>query len=160
MSSKVFLALGTNLGDRLANLNSAEQALSPDVLVVRESKVYETPPWGYLDQPAFLNQVLETVTELPPLELLAYIKQLESNLGRTPNFRYGPRLIDMDILFYNDLVMDDPSLIIPHPRLSERAFVLIPMLDLAPDFIHPLLGESIENLTHTVDCTGVVPYQP
>jgi 2-amino-4-hydroxy-6-hydroxymethyldihydropteridine diphosphokinase len=160
MSHQVYLALGTNLGDRRANLQSAIAALPPDVHVENVSQVYETPPWGYLDQPAFLNQVLETATDLPPLELLEYIKRLESELGRTPNFRYGPRLIDLDIIFYDDLVIDYASLVIPHPRLAERAFVLVPLLDLAPDFIHPLLGESIESLAQRVDCTGVVPYQP
>jgi 2-amino-4-hydroxy-6-hydroxymethyldihydropteridine diphosphokinase len=156
MSHRVYLALGTNLGDRLANLATLQNALPPQVRVLAASPVYETPPWGYLDQPAFLNQVLEAETELSPQELLDTLKRLEVEMGRQSTIRYGPRLIDVDILFYDNLVLESDRLVIPHPRLDERAFVLVPMADLAPGFIHPVSGESIEQLLDKVDRGGIV----
>jgi len=160
MSHCVYLGLGSNLEDRLANLKALEEALPPKVRVKRVSHIYETPPWGYLDQPTYLNQVLETETDLAPLDLLQFLKKLEHDLGRTPNYRYGPRLIDVDILFYDNLIMERQSLIIPHPHLAERAFVLVPMLDLAPDYIHPVLGETIETLSFKVDHEGISLFHP
>jgi len=160
MAHRVYLALGTNLGDRLTNLRAALGALAPQVIVRAESLVYETEPWGYADQPAFLNQVVHAETELSPLELLTHLKALEQALGRVPTFRNGPRLIDLDILFYDDLVLDTstssvPPLVIPHPRLHERAFVLVPLADLAPGLVHPRLGRSVSQLVETVDRRGV-----
>ncbi len=150
MSHTVYLGLGTNLGDRLANLQAVravftplQTALAPSVRLLQASPIYETEPWGFLDQPAFLNQVLQAETDLPPLDLLAYLKDLEMQLGRQPNFRYGPRLIDIDILLYDDLVLSLPGLEIPHPRLAERAFVLVPLADLAPDLRYPGNGRHL-----------------
>ena len=154
----VILALGTNLGDRPANLRAAVAALAPAVTVLAESPVYETPPWGLTDQPAFLNMALRGETVLPPLELLQRLKRLEVELGRQPGVRWGPRLIDIDILFYDDLVLDEPGLVLPHPRLHERAFVLVPLADLAPDLIHPRLGRTIRELLAGVDTEGVKRY--
>lgn len=156
--NKIYLALGTNLGDRLANLRDAIDALAPDVTVLRESTIYETPPWGYTDQPAFLNMVVEAKTSLGPRALLDYLKQREEELGRVKNFRYGPRHIDLDILFYDDLVFEDERLQIPHPRLHERAFVLVPLNDLAPDLVHPLLGKDVKNLLSGVDGDEIHPF--
>ena len=156
--NKIYLALGTNLGDRLANLRDAINALAPDVSVLRESTVYETPPWGYTDQPAFLNMVVEAETSLRPRALLGYLKQREDELGRVKNFRYGPRHIDLDILFYDDLVLEDERLQIPHPRLHERAFVLVPLNDLAPDFVHPVLGVDVKSLLGGVDSDEIYPF--
>ncbi len=153
----VHLALGTNLGDRLANLQAAARALSPRVRLLRASRIYQTPPWGFTDQPAFLNQVLEARTDLPPLELLAYLKAIETTLGRQPTFRNGPRLIDLDILFYADQVIELPGLAVPHPRLAERAFVLVPLAELAPALRHPVLQTTISDLLSRVDCAGVMP---
>ena len=157
--STIYLALGTNLGDRSANLRSAVAALPPIVTVLAESPVYETPPWGLTDQPAFLNMVLRGETDLGPARLLEYLKHLETELGRVAAIRWGPRQIDIDILFYDDLVRQVPGLAIPHPRLHERAFVLVPLADLAPDLIHPVLGKTVRALLAAVDTTGVMRYE-
>ena len=153
----VFLALGTNLGDRLANLHAALRALAPDIILRAQSRIYETPAWGYKDQSAFLNMAVKAETDLAPAALLADLKQLESDLGRTPTFHWGPRLIDMDILFYDDIVLDTPELVIPHPRLQERAFVLVPLADIAADLRHPVLGKTVAELLAAVDKSGILP---
>src|SRR5215216_6197 len=110
----VYLALGSNLGDRLANLKQAIDSLTPQMEVRAKSFVYETPPWGYEDQPKFLNQVVKAKTYLDPEPLLKHLKRLEVALGRQASFPNGPRLIDMDILFYDELIVNTPSLVIPH----------------------------------------------
>ena len=148
---RVYLALGSNLGDRAANLHAACRALSPQVQIERASPIYETDPWGYADQPPFYNQVLRARTELEPLALLNFLKQTETRLGRQPSVRYGPRLIDLDILFYNDQVLQTDELTLPHPRLHERAFVLIPLKDLAADLRHPVLGQTVRELCAALD---------
>jgi len=158
MKHTVYIALGTNLGDRLANLRAALRALPTAVTVIDDSPVYETPPWGYEDQPAFLNNVIKAETDLEPDALLTYLKQLEAELGREQNFRWGPRLIDLDILFYDDLVIDTPPLIIPHPRLHERAFVLVPLVDIASDFVHPTMQKQISALLAQIDTQGITRY--
>jgi 2-amino-4-hydroxy-6-hydroxymethyldihydropteridine diphosphokinase len=155
----VYLSLGSNLGDRAANLWKAITALHPEILVDAYSPVYETEPWGFADQPRFFNQALRATTLLPPLSLLRHLKHLETTLGRAPTFRYGPRPIDLDILFYDDLILDTPELILPHPRLHERAFVLVPLADLAPDLRHPRLGKTIHELLASVDTGGIQAYQ-
>jgi 2-amino-4-hydroxy-6-hydroxymethyldihydropteridine diphosphokinase len=152
---KIYLALGTNLGDRMDNLQRAVAALPPTVRVTALSAVYETPPWGYADQPAFLNMALTAETDLEPLDLIAFLKKLETDLGREKTFRNGPRLIDIDILFFDDLRIDEPGLVIPHPRLHERAFVLVPLNDIAPNLIHPELGRAVRDLLKDVDTKGV-----
>ena len=157
MKHTVYIALGTNLGERLDNLRAAIQTMPPEIQVLEESHVYETPPWGYEDQPAFLNMVIKAETDLEPEALLTYLKQLEVGLGREQNFRWGPRLIDLDILFYDDLVIDTPPLVIPHPRLHERAFVLVPLADVAAEFVHPALGKRIGELLKCVDTSGIKP---
>ena len=153
----VFLALGTNLGDREGNLSLARQALEPQVKIIHESPIYITPPWGYVDQPDFLNQVLEVRTDLEPLPLLHYLKRIEEDLGRLKTFRNGPRLIDLDILFFGQRVLAREDLWIPHPRLQERAFVLVPLRDIAPYFIHPLLNTTVEAMLGNLDTEGVRP---
>ncbi|MCP4140971.1 MAG: 2-amino-4-hydroxy-6-hydroxymethyldihydropteridine diphosphokinase [Chloroflexi bacterium] len=156
--SIIYIALGTNLGDRAENLRSAIDSLSPELRVTQESTVYETPPWGYEDQPAFLNMVIEAETSLEPRALLDFLKKRESDLGRVKNFRNGPRQIDLDILFYDDLVLNEEMLIIPHPRLHERAFVLVPLADLIPEFEHPLFKKSVAALLKDVDCNEITPF--
>ncbi|MFC2042896.1 2-amino-4-hydroxy-6-hydroxymethyldihydropteridine diphosphokinase [Chloroflexota bacterium] len=155
MMHTVYIALGTNLGDRSANLDSALSSLPPSVKILSSSPVYETPPWGYLRQSSFLNQVVKCETHLTPEELLDYLKAIEKSLGRKPTFLFGPRTIDLDILFFDDLVLETPSLIIPHHRLEERAFVLVPLADLDSDMKHPVSGKSIRELLEIVDISGV-----
>jgi 2-amino-4-hydroxy-6-hydroxymethyldihydropteridine diphosphokinase len=152
----VFLALGSNLGDRASNLKEAIASLSPQMEVKARSKVYETPPWGYSEQEKFLNQVLKVKTYLEPEQLLKHLKRLEVALGRATSFRNGPRLIDIDILFYDDLVFESPALVIPHPRVHERGFVLLPMMDIAPDFMHPVKQKSVRDLIAGCDLRGIV----
>ncbi len=153
--SRVYLALGTNLGDRMLNLAHALTLLPPALKLLRCSRVYETPPWGYLDQPDFLNMAIEGETTLEPLMLLDWLKLLEEKIGRKKSERYGPRWIDLDILFFDDLQMQSERLEIPHPRLAERAFVLVPLADLVPDLVHPVTHATIRELLAKVDRSGI-----
>jgi 2-amino-4-hydroxy-6-hydroxymethyldihydropteridine diphosphokinase len=159
LSHTVYIAMGTNLGDRLGNLRAAIAALAPDIQRLDESSIYETEPWGYADQPPFLNMVLRAATDLSSRDLLNRLKGIESTLGRMPSFRNGPRLIDLDILFYDDIILDTPALVIPHPRLHQRAFVLVPLAEIAPGLMHPVLGLSVAHLVETVDRRGVSLFQ-
>ncbi len=156
--SIIYVALGSNLGDRLANLRAAIVSLAAELRVTNESTIYETPPWGYIDQPAFLNMVIEAETSLNPRALLVYLKKREDELGRVKNFRNGPRQIDLDILFYDNLILDEENLTIPHPRLYERAFVLVPLADIAPEFEHPVLKERVSILLKNVDTSEITPF--
>ncbi len=151
----IYLGLGTNLGSRLENLEAARVAMPPQVTILRASQVYETPPWGYVDQPSFLNQVVEAQTHLSPRRLLIHLKSIEHRLGRVATFQYGPRLIDIDILFFGSQDLNLDGLIIPHPRLAERAFVLAPLAELAPDLVHPQSGQTIRQLLAQIDRYGV-----
>jgi 2-amino-4-hydroxy-6-hydroxymethyldihydropteridine diphosphokinase len=139
-------------------LQAAIAGLPPVVMVQASSPVYETQPWGVTDQPAFLNTVLSGKTHLAPLALLAHLKELETRLGRLPSIRYGPRRIDIDILFFDDILLDTPELSIPHPNLHQRAFVLVPLADLAPELIHPRLGKTVRQMLALVDTSGVKKY--
>lgn len=141
---KIYLGLGTNLGDRSANLQAAIEALSPKIQVLAQSPIYQTPPWGYTEQADFLNLVLFAETSLRPRQLLRYVKGIEKQVGRTATFRWGPREIDIDILFFDDLVFDSRKLTIPHPRVHERAFMLVPLADLDPDLRHPVSGKTVQ----------------
>lgn len=154
----VYLALGSNMGNRAANLKAAIAALPPQMEVKAKSRVYETPPWGYVDQEKFLNQVLKVQTYVKPEQLLKHLKRLELALGREATFQNGPRLIDIDILFYDDLVFESPIVTIPHPDLHERGFVLMPLMDIAPDLVHPVKKQSIRELIAFCDVNGIVPF--
>jgi 2-amino-4-hydroxy-6-hydroxymethyldihydropteridine diphosphokinase len=136
--SRVYVGLGANLGDREAAIRRAADILE----ATRLSTIRETEPWGYEDQPAFLNAVAELETELAPRALLDRLLEIEGELGRTREGpRYGPRTIDLDLLLYGDERLDEPGLIVPHPRLHERLFVLEPLAELAPDADVPGLGQ-------------------
>lgn len=154
---KIYLGMGSNLGDRRANFVEALQRLKAGgrIRLQNISRLYQTVPVGYADQPDFLNLVVEAETIFAPLDLLRYLKELEVEMGRQPTFRNGPRPIDIDILFYDDLEYNDgDTLIIPHPRLHERGFVLAPLADLSPSFIHPSLHRSIEEMLDALVETG------
>ena len=151
----VYLALGSNLGNRLANLKQAVAALSPQMELKAKSHVYETPPWGYKDQPKFLNQVIKVRTYLEPEQLFKHIKRLEVTLGRRASFQNGPRLIDIDILFYDDLVLNTPALVIPHPRLHERGFVLLPLMDIDSGLVHPVNKKSVREMVTLSNMEGI-----
>ncbi len=155
MAHTVYLALGTNLGDRQANLEAALEILSFKMRLVAESPIYQTAPWGYEDQPDFFNQVVRVEMILTPRQLLSFVKSVEKQVGREPSFRYGPRKIDVDILFYEDWIVEEDDLTIPHPRLHERAFVLVPLADLAPELFHPKLNRKVAEMLENVDTTGV-----
>jgi 2-amino-4-hydroxy-6-hydroxymethyldihydropteridine diphosphokinase len=154
-----FLGLGSNMGNRIKNMSSAMKSLSEQTTIIQVSSVYETEPVGYLRQRRFLNAVIRISTMLSPEQLLRYVKDIESSGGRTPSFRNAPRPIDIDILFYDDIVFHSEQLIIPHPRLAERAFVLVPLSEIAPDLHHPENGKTADELLHTLDnITGVTKW--
>lgn len=158
MKNIVYIALGSNLENRAANLRLAIKLMSPDVIPLVCSPVYQTSPWGFIDQPAFLNQVIKAKTDLAPEDLLQYLKTIEKEVGRIPTFRYGPRKIDLDIIFYNDIVYDSPSLTIPHARIAERAFVLVPLSDIAPEYTHPTLSVTVNEMLADLDVEGIEWY--
>jgi len=143
---KVYLGLGSNMGDRGGNLRRALQLLSRNVSINRASHIHETAPVGNAQQPHFLNMAIVATTTLRPEEILTLVKGIEKELGRLPGPPNSPRPIDIDILFYGNEIMTAPDLTIPHQRLHERAFVLVPLAEIAPSFLHPLLNKTITEL--------------
>jgi 2-amino-4-hydroxy-6-hydroxymethyldihydropteridine diphosphokinase len=161
--SQVFFSIGSNMGNRLANLMEAIAMLHVGMPITAVSPVYQTEPWGDRAQAAFLNICVAAKTTLKPHDLLHLIKQLEKEIGRTPTYRWGPRVIDIDILFYDAIVLDEDGLTIPHPYLPQRAFVLVPLADLIPDFIHPINGQTVREMClavgdHTVEQVGELEF--
>jgi len=143
----VHLALGSNLGDRAENLRTAIDALAKAGIAVRRaSSVYETEPLDFLDQPMFLNMVVEAETELMPRQLLSRTARIEREMGRKRVVAKGPRTIDIDILFHGASVISTPDLIVPHPRLAERRFVLEPLAEIAPDLRHPVTRRTAREM--------------
>jgi len=142
----IYLGLGSNLGDRQANLRQALEMLSRRATIKTISPVYDTAPVGNANQPRFLNLVCRMTTSLAPVTLLAFAKDIEKKMGRKPGPPDSPRPIDIDILFYGDRVMQTPALVIPHPRLDTRAFVLAPLVDIAPGLKHTATGKTVRRM--------------
>jgi 2-amino-4-hydroxy-6-hydroxymethyldihydropteridine diphosphokinase len=154
--NKVFLLIGGNIGDRLQNLHQAIDGLSAVCgPIIQQSAVYETAAWGITDQAAFLNQALLLTTSLPPQELITTILSVEEEMGRRRMEKFGPRVIDIDILFFNDDIIHEPNLIVPHPQLQNRRFALAPMHEIAPALVHPVLHKTIEQLLR--ECKDELP---
>ena len=156
----VHIALGSNLGDRQANLASAVELMGDLVRITVASSVYETQPWGVLDQPRFLNQVIKGCTSLAPMNLLYELKAIERLMGRRETERYGPRIIDLDILLYGERVIHYNRLQVPHPRMLERAFVLVPLAEITPGIVIPGSQFPVESLLQQIDQTGVGKFAP
>lgn len=149
MSSRpvtVYLGLGSNMGSRKGNLDRGLELLSQRVQLGQVSSIYDTAPVGNTQQPRFLNLVCQVNTRLAPMGLLTLAKGIESKLGRTLHERNAPRPLDIDILFYGDQIIETPKLVIPHPRLEERDFVLVPLAEIAPELVHPVSGKTIREL--------------
>jgi len=141
------IGIGSNLGKREENCLRSIDFLEEEGIFIRKcSTLYESEPWGVKDQPRFVNAAVEVETDKKPQALLAALKKIEKTMGRTETGRWGPRVIDLDILFYNDLVIDTPDLRIPHPFMHERKFVLRPLSDIAPDKMHPVLRKTVKEL--------------
>jgi 2-amino-4-hydroxy-6-hydroxymethyldihydropteridine diphosphokinase len=154
-----YLGLGSNLGDRLANLQGAVDRLAGEggIRVDASSRVWETAPVGGPDQPDYLNAVIRVETDLTPDELLAACRRVESALGRERTERWGPRTIDLDLLLYDERAVDEPGLVVPHPLIGERAFVVLPLLELDPD---PVLPDGRRLIDLRLDTSGVAPFAP
>jgi len=150
---RTYLGIGTNLGDRKNNLNEALALIEEHIgSIVKSSAIYETEPWGFQSRDYFLNMVMEVETKLRPSGLLGRILMVEANMGRLRDEKgYSSRIIDIDILFYGNMKFEKKTLVIPHPRLHERRFVLVPLCDLVPDLVHPVLGKTVKTLLK--ECT-------
>lgn len=154
----IFLGLGSNLGDRKNHIKQAINEIGIQIgKVVRQSHLYKTAAWGKTDQSYFLNQVIEVETEKAPIAVLDGILSVEQKLGRVRDEKWGERIIDIDLLFYDSNIVELPRLLVPHPFIAERRFVLVPMHELAPDLIHPLLQRSIADLL--ADCPDSLPVE-
>jgi 2-amino-4-hydroxy-6-hydroxymethyldihydropteridine diphosphokinase len=142
-----YLLIGGNLGDIINNFQKAIELLNQQGgKVIQKSSIYETAPWGYSRQQNFLNQAILLQTPLKPTDLMHLILKIEESLGRERKEKYGPRIIDIDILFFNDLIIQDPRLTIPHPEIQNRRFALIPLAEIAPELNHPALNKNIKQL--------------
>lgn len=147
-----YLLTGSNLGDRASSLQKANALIAQSCgKIISFSSLYETAPWGLLEQPAFLNQAIAVETSLEPEELMRRLLEIEAAMGRIRDARYGPRIIDLDILLYDQVVMDQPILNLPHPALPQRRFALTPLAEIAPALLHPVLQKNMQELL--AECT-------
>lgn len=143
----VYIGLGSNIGNREGNCRKAIRLLEENGLKVKkQSSMHETEPWGVKDQPKFINMAIEIETSKKPEDLLGILKNIENQMGRTESVKWGQRIIDLDILLYDDLILETPHLEIPHPFMHEREFVLKPLCEIAPDKKHPIIGKTIKDL--------------
>jgi len=146
-----YIGIGSNLGNRQKNcLRAIELLQKKDIIVTKRSSLYETEPWGVKDQPRFINMAVEIDTSLEPKELLKILKNIEKELGREKSSKWGPRIIDLDILLFDDIILNKDNLKIPHPLMHERDFVLRPLCEIAPDIYHPLLKMSMHELMQKI----------
>ncbi|MBC7322440.1 MAG: 2-amino-4-hydroxy-6-hydroxymethyldihydropteridine diphosphokinase [Acetomicrobium sp.] len=153
----VGIGLGSNMGDRLNNLRTAVQLLkNAGFIVKKQSDVFETPPFGVKEQPYFLNACLLAESDMEPKKILRLLKSIELKMGRKRRMRWGPREIDLDILFMDNLIYRDDELAIPHPRLQERPFIIVPLFQICPKWKHPLLGVTVEDLYRSVNISEIV----
>ncbi|CAN5523710.1 2-amino-4-hydroxy-6-hydroxymethyldihydropteridinediphosphokinase [soil metagenome] len=153
----VVISLGSNMGNRLTHLETAIQQLKElPCILIKKSDVYETAAWGNTDQPSFYNQVIEIETELEPVSLMENILMIEKKMGRIRNRKWEPRIIDIDILFYNDANIQSAILHVPHPHLHERRFVLQPLFEILPSKIHPVLKKTISEMLNELKDTDKV----
>ncbi len=155
MPRNIFLSLGSNLGEREHNLEQAIAAIAGFATVVNKSSIYESKAWGLTDQPDFLNMALEVSTDLSPQDFLSKLQSVEQSLGRQRRHKWGPREIDLDIVFWDNAILNLPDLIIPHPYWRERAFVVIPLAEIAPHFVPP--GESVSLASLVAESS--IPFQ-
>ncbi len=154
--NELYLLLGSNLGDRLANIQNATNLVVERVgEVLKRSCLYQTAPWGVIEQPDFLNQVLKIKTALHPIDVLSVILKIEKQLGRERKEIWGARLIDIDILYYADVVVTMSDLVIPHPQLHNRRFTLVPLVEIAPDYVHPKFKKNNQELLEECQDEGL-----
>ena len=152
IKNQVFISLGSNLGDRIQNINKAVHRIESTLgVIIKQSALYETKPWGKHDQPDFLNQVILLYSDKIPQECLNTLSSIERELGRKRDEKWGARIIDLDLLYVNDQNINTQKLILPHPGIPNRRFVLVPLAEVAPDFIHPQLLKSQKQLLE--ECT-------